>query len=136
MILPSLKQGAYQMQSQVCIGERLGGKTHQIDCMAIKDNKKIFISLKWQQSGGTAEQKVTHEIICLAKVVREHKQRGENVKAYLILGGPDKRGSKGWTLREFYINGGLNSYLHPDYANLVKIIKTEDFIALANKQEL
>lgn len=140
IILPPLNQGTYKVQRQAYIGERLGGKKHQIDCMASKNNKKFFISLKWQQSGGTAEQKVTHEVICLAKAIREHKKKGEDVKAYLILGGPEAKGNRGgsksWTLRDFYINGGLNSYLHPDYANLVEIIKTEEFIALANNGKL
>ena len=131
MILPSLKQGGYTVQTQQNIGKRPGGKTHQIDCIAEKNSKKIFISLKWQQSQGTAEQKVPYEVICLAKLIFEDKQ--QNVTAYLILGGTD---NKGWTLRDFYIKGGLDDYLHPNYKGLVKILKTDDFIALANKSKL
>ena len=140
MILPALSQGTYQVEQQVDIGERLGGKRHKIDCMAGKGNKKIFISLKWQQSSGTAEQKIPYEVMCLAKAVWEHKQKNKNVKAYLVLGGLDIKGknnqSKGWTLRDFYTGGKLNDYLHPDYAHRVEIIKTEEFIALANQKKL
>ena len=140
MILPALKQGAYQVEQQVDIGERLGGKKHKIDCMALKNNIKILISLKWQQSSGTAEQNIPYELMCLAKAVQEHKPEAESIKAYLVLGGLDIQGkrnrSKGWTLHNFYTKGGLNDYLHPDYAHLVEIVKTEEFIALANKSEL
>lgn len=46
---------------------------------------------KWQQIGGTAEQKVPFEVMCLADAVRaEHAAR-----AYLVLGGD------GWTLRDY-----------------------------------
>ena len=108
-----------------------------MDCTAVKSNKNFFISVKWQQSGGTAEQKVTHEIICLAKAVREHRQKNEKVKAYLVLGGLSAEKGKGdWTLRDFYIAGGLNPYLCSVYANLVKIVKIEVFIALANQSKL
>ena len=141
MILPALDQGAYQIQPQVCVGERLGGGKHNVDCVATKNNKKVFISLKWQQSGGTAEQKIPYEVMCLAKAIQENQKKNPNkdIKAYLVLGGTDgkrKKDSKGWTLRDFYINGGLNPYLHPNYTNLVEIIKTEDFIALANSKKL
>jgi hypothetical protein len=43
-----------------------------------------FVSLKWQQVGGTAEQKVPFEVMCLADAVRAGH-------AYLVLGGD------GWT---------------------------------------
>jgi PD-(D/E)XK nuclease superfamily protein len=50
--------------------------------------------MKWQQSSGTAEQKVPFEIICLAETIKEtpNYKRG-----YVVLGGT------GWTLQEYYI---------------------------------
>lgn len=143
LILPALKQGGYEVDEQAYSGERVGGGKHQVDSIAIKPDKKIFISLKWQQSGGTAEQKVPYEILCLAKAIKEDREKNPNkyIKAYLVLGGTDKKraegsSSKGWTLREFYIRGGLEPYLNPIYRDLVQIVKPEDFIALANKGDL
>ncbi|GBD12855.1 hypothetical protein HRbin24_00871 [bacterium HR24] len=47
---------------------------------------------------------------------------------YLVLGGG------GWTLRDFYIGGGLQK--HPTYAHLVPITDLESFVSLANQGRL
>ena len=137
-ILHSLKKGDYQFNRQKNIGERIGGKTYRMDYVAENRRKVIFISLKWQQTTGTAEQKIPFEIMCLAKAIKDYKiKTDKEVKAYLVLGGIDKNGnSAGWTLRNFYINGGLQPYLNPDCFDLVKIVRTDDFIALANRGQL
>lgn len=121
MILPSLKRGGYSFESQVVVGTRLGGGgRHFVDAVAKKENKKFLVSLKWQQTSGTAEQKVPFEVICLVDAVDTH---GYN-KAYLVLGGG------GWTLRDFYVGGGLQKYLKYDK---VEIMTLEEFVAKANK---
>src|SRR5437667_12621928 len=68
MILPALKQGGYGYSSQQVIGSRFGGGRHIVDAIAEKDEQRFLISLKWQQTGGTAEQKVPFEVISLADV--------------------------------------------------------------------
>ena len=40
--------------------------------------------MKWQETSGTAEQKVPFEVMCLADAVRETGA----TTAYLVLGGP------------------------------------------------
>jgi len=50
------------------------------------------------------------------------------LQAYLVLGGD------GWTLRDFYLNGGLEKYLR--YVDLVKIVSLETFVSLANQGKL
>jgi diketogulonate reductase-like aldo/keto reductase len=85
-----------------------------------------LISLKWQQVGGTAEQKVPFEVICLAESLRSVPQLFN--AAYLVLGG------EGWTLREFYTGGGLEKYLKD--ADRVKVVTLESFIARANQGQL
>src|SRR2546425_618420 len=97
MILPALAQGGYSYTSQQVIGKRFGGGRHIVDAIAEKNSQKYLISLKWQQTGGTAEQKVPFEVISLAEVVMTE----EFDKAYLVLGG------EGWTLRDFYVSGDL-----------------------------
>jgi hypothetical protein len=124
MVIPALNRGGYNFKTQVNIGQRPGGRKHKVDIVAERDEEKILISLKWQQISGTAEQKVPFEIICLANAL----QKGDYDKAYLVLGGT------GWTLRDFYISGGLDNYLRLPAE--VKIIKLEDFIALANQGKL
>src|SRR5438477_13126554 len=70
MVLPALERGGYQYKKQVVIGKRLGGHSQKVDVLAWRvESEQIPISLKWQQTSGTAEQKVPFEILCLADAV-------------------------------------------------------------------
>ena len=120
MILPALARGGYAVHPQHLVHERPGGRKHKVDAIAIKEDRKILISLKWQQVGGTAEQKVPFEVICLAIAVRA----GGYAQAYLVLGG------EGWTLRDYFTSGALAEHLKDTDA--VEIVTMENFIALAN----
>jgi hypothetical protein len=124
MVLPALDRGGYTHRAQVSIGDRLGCGRHVVDAIAEKDGQQILVSVKWQQVAGTAEQKVPFEIICLLDAL-EH---GPYAKAYLVLGG------EGWKLRQFYVSGGLNRFLHS--AERVEIITLEGFVAKANSGHL
>jgi hypothetical protein len=124
MILPALTRGGYECQTQVLIGCRPGGRKHNVDVVATRAEEKIVVSLKWQQVSGTAEQKVPFEVICLADVV----SCKSCTRAYLVLGGD------GWTLRDFYVGGGLSAHLV--HADKVRIVTLERFVALANQGEL
>ena len=79
-----------------------------------------------QQSGGTAEEKVAFEVICLADAVK--RSNGKFAKAIVVLGG------NGWTLRDWYVDGGLKSHI-VDHG-LVEILTLEEFVARANKGKL
>lgn len=126
MVLPALRLGGYTFHKQVDVGERPNGRRHIVDIVAEKNGVKFLISMKWQQTSGTAEQKVPFEVICLIKSIGE--SNGEYSRAYLVLGGP------GWTLRDYYISGSLNEYLR--YDEYVTITTLEDFIALSNRGHL
>lgn len=125
-MLPALQRGGYEYQTQVYVGDRFGGGKHIVDVVArdLRDEKKVLISLKWQQVSGTAEQKVPFEAMCLAEEIR----KGQYHKAYLVLGGD------GWRLRDFFTGGGLNEHLR--YGHLVTILSLEAFIRRANRREL
>jgi len=106
---------------------RLGGRRHFVDAVAESGSgKRFLVSLKWQQVSGTAEQKVPYEVICLSEAVLG--SGGEFAKAYLVLGG------EGWSLREFFVKGGLQKHLA--HAEFVTIISLEGFVAKANRGEL
>jgi hypothetical protein len=126
MVLHPLTLGGYTHTTQVIIGTRPGGRRHKVDAIAEKDGKRFLVSLKWQQVGGTAEEKVPFEVICLMDAVR--KSNGMYHKAYVVLGGD------GWTLRSFYVSGGLEEFLK--YSELVEIMTLEQFVAKANKGKL
>lgn len=124
MILPALERGGYAYKKQVKIGQRHGGGAHMVDAVATKDGETILVSMKWQQTGGTAEQKVPFEVTCLAQSVIDEQAN----KAYLVLGGD------GWTLRDYYVSGKLAEHLI--HAHHVKIVTLEAFIRLANNGQL
>lgn len=121
MVLPALDHGGYLYKVQVNIGQRLGCGQHFVDVIAEKENRRLLISMKWQQVSGTAEQKVPFEIICLLDAL----ESGQHEKAYLVLGG------EGWTLREFYTSGGLQKYLR--HADRVEIPIFTDLNARLSK---
>jgi hypothetical protein len=124
MILPALAFGGYTVASQVTIGQRIGGRAHRVDAVASKDDRAVLVSLKWQQVGGTAEQKVPFEVICLAEAL----ESGPYAAAYLVLGGD------GWTLREYFTSGALHRHLAR--ADRVQIVTLEAFVRLANSGRL
>jgi len=124
MIAPALRLGGYEFRKQITLGSRPGGRKHNVDAIASKGGKTIVISLKWQQVSGTAEQKVPFEVICLSELVLNKSCD----KAYLVLGG------EGWTLRDYFVNGGLSSHLV--HAANVSIVTLEKFIGLANRGAL
>jgi hypothetical protein len=126
MVLPALEEGGYTCTIQVKIGQRLGCGAHYVDVVADKGNKRILVSVKWQQVAGTAEQKVPFEVICLADTIAQ--SHGEYEKAYVVLGG------EGWKLRSFYASGGLKKYLTA--ADTVDIVTLESFVARANQGRL
>lgn len=127
MVLPALTRGGYTYETQKHIGTRLGGRRHIVDVLAVDAaGHKYLVSLKWQQVGGTAEQKVPFEVICLADAIINNG--GQFRKAYLVLGGA------GWSLRNFFVGGGLSSHL--THSGLVSIVTLEDFVAQANRGAL
>jgi len=129
MILPALTQGGYRFQEQATIGKKMNGRNHRVDALVECVDGPILVSLKWQQTNGTAEEKIPFEIINLMDACHG----GFYKKAYLVLGGVDSiSGSKqgGWTLRQWYISGGLKRFL--EYQQLVEILLPEEFVARAN----
>ena len=95
-----------------------------MDAIAKKDGRQILVSLKWQQTGGTAEQKVPFEVMCLADAVRaEHADC-----AYLVLGGD------GWKLRDYFTSDKLADHLV--HAKLVRVVTLEAFVRIANNGHL
>jgi len=123
MILPTLEQGGYTWMRKVNVGKRPTGGKHVIDAIATKDNQNILISQKYQQVSGSTEEKIAYEIISLLKALKENEEK--YIRAYLVLAG------KGWSHRNFYVEGGLNDYIVD--AEKIKIVTLEDFMYLANK---
>jgi hypothetical protein len=128
MVHPALVHGGYNAEKpKAPIGTRLGGGRHFVDLVVQKPGTPGFlVSLKWQQSSGTAEQKVPFEVMCLADAIQ--RSQGQFSNAYLVLGGA------GWQLRDFYTGGGLTPFMRG--CESVKILALENFLGLANSGKL
>ena len=97
-----------------------GGK-HYADILATKGEESIVVSLKWQQSSGTAEQKVLYEYMCLANTVNLHEDVS---RGYIVIGGD------GWTKHNFFL-GELKNWVNND-AN-IQVLRLDSFVAKANQ---
>lgn len=133
-VVPALELNGYDVKLQVLVGTTPNGKAHYVDAVVTTPGanpEEILVSNKWQQSPGTAEQKVPYEVIRLLHTMNEQKNPDGTPKyarAYLILGGD------GWTLRDYFQSGELAKYITG--SNRVKIVTTDRFLALANKKAL
>jgi hypothetical protein len=121
---PRLRAEAIPIKPKSTSASVRGGGTHKIDAVAEKAGQKILVSLKWQQVGGTAEQKVPFEVICL----KEEVVSGNFAAAYLVLGGD------GWTLRDYFVSTELAKHIVD--ANRVNVVTLERFVAIANSGKL
>jgi hypothetical protein len=133
IVLPALDHAGYQYQTQVYIGDKPNDRKHIVDLVIEASDHKIIVSKKWQQSGGTAEEKIPFEVIMLARACQEFNYK----KAYLVLGGTDhniKTSTQGWTLRQWYLSGELQDWI--DYQQWVEIITSDAFIAKINRRDL
>lgn len=128
MVRAALIPPRYHVEgTHVRVGTRLGGRRHFVDIVARDSkNRRLLVSLKWQQSSGTAEQKIPFEVMCLADAVE--RSEGEFDRAYVVLGG------HGWTLKEFYVSGGLERFTKN--CRRVKILDLESFVAKANRSRI
>lgn len=132
LVIPSLRRGGYSLKEQAIVGVKVNGSKHRVDVLVGDEPGQILVSLKWQQTSGTAEQKVPFEVINLIHACQEYGYK----KAYLVLGGVDNNSSNdgGWTLRQWYLDRGLAEYI--EYEQYVELIKPEEFVALANAGRL
>ena len=125
MVFPALVRGGYKGKKQVNIGHAPGGKGHRIDVLVENSQtEKILVSMKWQQTQGTAEEKVPFEVIKLIHALKN----GNYKTAYLVLGG------NGWSIKGFFLSGELKDYI-PE-SDKVHFVDLDTFIGLANSGNL
>lgn len=100
------------VQEQVNVGKKIGvNKKYVVDILF---NKKILVSAKFQDTGGTAEQKIPHEIINLQHLCENYGYE----KAYIVHSG------RGFSLMESYKSPEMSRYIT---APNVKILSFEEF---------
>jgi hypothetical protein len=111
-----LTENKIQYRSQINIGAKRNGKRHRVDL--IIDN--TLVSLKHQQVGGTAEEKVPFEFMKLQHAVEDYNYDN----AIIVLSG-----NTGWTWKEYYLSDEFKEamkVLYPD----VSIMTHENFVEI------
>lgn len=98
---------------QVTIGPGRTGKNHRIDLVI----DSTLVSLKVQNTGGTAEQKIPYECMTLDYLVR-HFDYNSSV---IVL-----HGDTGWTLKDFYLSSEFQDEIHKIWPN-VHLMNHEQF---------
>ena len=106
LIAQILRKNGCLVTEQVNIGFKFKNKKHQVDSLV---NGNILVSVKWQNTGGTAEEKVGYEMWTLEEKVESKSY----AKAFIVCGGP------GWTIFENLLK------MSKDYPK-VTLIRYED----------
>jgi hypothetical protein len=117
-----LQECGLEYKRQQVVGGTPAGKQHRIDYLAWDQRdpkRKVLISCKVQNVGGTAEEKLPYEII---KLLHAMDSNPEYVAAYLVVGGT------GWT-REYldWIRSGLRRYVPA--SPRIHILTTDELIS-------
>ncbi len=104
------------------------GKRHILDILVIEktSNIRIGIAVKWQQSSGTAEEKIALEFLRLAKFV----ERGELVRGYIVLGGT------GWTLMDYFLSSEFAREFSSPGTSHVSVLDINALITKINTRSL
>ena len=120
--------------SQVVIGEKRNGGKHNVDLMfggevVYKKKRKtpdslhkggLLVSLKDQNIGGTAEEKIPFECMKLQDAIDDYGYDS----AIIVL-----NGDEGWSWKEYYLSERFHKRIEL-FAPDVTIISHEDFIKL------
>jgi hypothetical protein len=125
----ALTNNGFGIEKQKFIGMRPNGGRHRVDLAVTRPNgTKFLISLKWQEVGGTAEEKVFFEVVKLLHALRENG--GFYDKAYIFLGG------------DGFSEGMLNFYLSEQYrtyiveSDKIEVLQINEAIRRANRGAL
>jgi len=120
-----LLNNSYAVEKQVIVGTKPGGGKHRADLVGMRPNgTRFLVSLKWQQTAGSAEEKVPFEVIKLLHALRENPAYD---KAYIVIGGDGFSAS----LVEFYLSEEFRSYVRE--SEKIEILTLNDVMARANK---
>lgn len=104
----------YRVRCGVSIGKKRNDDDHKVDMVL---NEKELVSLKYQKTKGTAEEKIPFEVIKLQHAIDDYGYKN----ATIVLAGEDDA----WTLKEAYLRGEyINRIDSPD----VRLISHEQFL--------
>jgi len=126
MLVTALQKNNYSVQEQVKVGNKPDGSKYTIDILV---DSLIYISIKWQQIGGSAEEKIPFEVITLTHILKT--KNNENARAYIVLGG------NGWrkSLKEWYCSSEFLEWIL-EAKKYVTIVNENTFVAMINNRQI
>ena len=125
----ALTNNGFGIEKQKYIGMRPNGGRHKVILRSRAPNgTKFLVSLKWQEVGGTAEEKIFFEVIKLLHALRENG--GLYDKAYIVLGGDGF--SEG--MLNFYESDQYRTYLVE--SDKIEVLLMNEAIRRANRAAL
>ncbi|RDI95657.1 hypothetical protein DV704_05100 [Meiothermus sp. QL-1] len=136
ILATALKTSGYGFCRQVRVPGALAGRQHVLD-FVVTQPKQVLISVKWQGTSGTTEEKIPFEVIRLSDLIRRGNitafcQKDQITlsaqKAYIVLAG------NGWSLKDWYVKGGLHEFL-PGCSN-IRILDFYDFMNMVNSRSI
>lgn len=110
-------------QSEVNVGVRPSGGKHRVDFelwSRTDPNKRALVSCKYQETGGTAEEKIPYEVIKLIHTMESDRRYR---RAWLVLGGVGFTPS----LVDFY-KTRLHEFI-PSMRGRIDVLSTDELIA-------
>ena len=118
----SCRKNGLTSLSQSMVGEKPGGGKHRIDWeifSTVDPSNRGLISCKFQQTSGTAEEKIAYEVI---KLLHTMKIDSRYKHGWIVMGG------KGWSAGILnFVKKELPFYL-PLMQGKVTIVSTDEFI--------
>ena len=113
----------YGKRPQAKVGTTPGGSTHIVDWELWDSNNhnvRALVSCKYQDSGGTAEEKIPYEVIKLIKAMNDDSRYRF---AWLVMGGD------GWNpgLLHYYLTGMKADI--PSMVGKVKVVTFNDIFS-------
>lgn len=123
-----LELRGWECDPNYVIGKRLGKDSdHRIDIVAGNDSSCLLISCKYQDTAGTAIDKIPYEYMCLLKEVEHRNLTG----AYIVVFGKELQDQK--LLSD---SGLLELAAYMRVSPKVKIISFQDFQRLVITDQL
>ncbi|HLI95594.1 MAG TPA: PD-(D/E)XK nuclease superfamily protein [Candidatus Baltobacteraceae bacterium] len=124
-----LLNNSYAVSKQQIVGSKPGGGRHKADLVGMRPNGSQFlVSLKWQQTTGSAEEKIPFEVIKLLHTLRENPTVYD--KAYIVVGGDGFNAG----LIDFYLSEEFRSYIRD--SEKIEILTLNDIMTRANRGAL
>lgn len=111
-VVHNLEEMGLDVEEQVFIGLRPTGGSHVTD--AIVETESLA-SFKYQNSAGTAEEKIPYEQMCLQHACETYGYK----KAFLVLAGP------GWKHDKEYKEGCFSKWMNTPN---VEVVSYEEFM--------